>query len=553
MSFLILLWGAIFSCNDHGSSFDGSISLKEFSVDRSSDRSQDQRLKSDTRIDQRTPDMHASESSLPDLPLMDKPPGEAGIDKDLALMDKYAPDQGVIKDKALQDKYSGDMGPITGWAKHFWSSGAKSQISLNDIAVDGAGNSLITGDFIGTATFGALSLGPGSAASIAFYVAKLDPSGKVVWVVSTKNALGNSFADGVAVDKNGNCFVGGTINGYAEFGELGGYWCFSQGCAFVVKIDATGSYQWVALSTSKSSGWAAVFDLALGGNGHGYLAGDFYIDSIFGLSSLAMKPPIATTNRDIFIAEVGANGQWVTAVSAGGPGADCAFGISADASGNALVTGQFEGTASVGATSITSAGNKDIFIARLAATGTFSWAISAGGTGYDSGYSALYATTGDAYVTGSFSTAAVFGSTSVLSKGSYDLFASKLDPTGKFIWTTPLGSSGLAVGEEIAQESSGNLLVAGAFGGTASVGSTTLTAAGPKDVLLARMSQAGYLQKGLSAGGAKGGIAFVMALDSAGNKVLGGSFAGTATFDKVTLTSTGAQDIFVWMLPANAF
>ena len=54
---------------------------------------------------------------------------------------------------------------------------------------------------------------------------------------------------------------------------------------------------------------------------------------------------------------------WGWAVKAGGSAGEIGYGIAVDSSGNAYVTGTFEGTATFGSTSLTSSGGDDIFIA----------------------------------------------------------------------------------------------------------------------------------------------------------------------------------------------
>jgi Beta-propeller repeat len=44
---------------------------------------------------------------------------------------------------------------------------------------------------------------------------------------------------------------------------------------------------------------------------------------------------------------------------------DLVHSIALDGAGNAYITGNYQGTATFGATSITSAGNQDIFVARI--------------------------------------------------------------------------------------------------------------------------------------------------------------------------------------------
>ncbi len=95
------------------------------------------------------------------------------------------------------------------WAKH--AGGADLDVS-NGVAVDAAGNSLVTGVFFsGTATFGAgepnatvlTKVGGGDA-----FLAKYTPDGSLLWA---KRAGGPSYqkGSGVAVDAHGNILMTG--------------------------------------------------------------------------------------------------------------------------------------------------------------------------------------------------------------------------------------------------------------------------------------------------------------------------------------------------------
>jgi hypothetical protein len=86
-------------------------------------------------------------------------------------------------------------------------------------------------------------------------------------------------------------------------------------------------------------------------------------------------------------------------------------GIAVDASGNSYVTGGFEGTATFGSTTLESSGSQDIFVAKLDNRGNWLWAKKAGGTDSDYGYGIAVDASGNSYVTGYFySATATFGS-----------------------------------------------------------------------------------------------------------------------------------------------
>ena len=80
-----------------------------------------------------------------------------------------------------------------------------------------------------------------------------------------------------------------------------------------------------------------------------------------------------------------ADGSYAWAKRAGGTGDDYGSGISSLSDGSSIVTGTFSG-ATFGGTTLTSAGEDDVFIAKLNADGSYAWAKQAGGGGDDYGY-----------------------------------------------------------------------------------------------------------------------------------------------------------------------
>jgi hypothetical protein len=83
------------------------------------------------------------------------------------------------------------------------------------VAIDGAGNVLVTGYFNGSLSFGEGSIA--SAGLTDFFLVKLDPAGGHLW----NQRGGGHFGDigyGVAVDSANNVLVAGYFSGTADFG-----------------------------------------------------------------------------------------------------------------------------------------------------------------------------------------------------------------------------------------------------------------------------------------------------------------------------------------------
>jgi hypothetical protein len=102
--------------------------------------------------------------------------------------------------------------------------------------------------------------------------------------------------------------------------------------------------------------------------------------------------------------------------------------------GDLYLAGNFEDTLRLGAATLVSAGETDVFIARFdKATGTFSWAQRAGGPGYDV-VNAMAVRAGQVYLAGYVgaieprrATVADFGALKLPAQGITDLYVAKLD------------------------------------------------------------------------------------------------------------------------------
>ncbi len=151
---------------------------------------------------------------------------------------------------------------------------------------------------------------------------------------------------------------------------------------------------------------------------------------------------------------------WQWAVS--GEGTECQYGTSTavDTLGETYVFGTYAGTVIFGNISLTSQGVFNVFVAKLNANGTWLWAVSAGGTNTYSSHITLDAD-GNAYVIGVFNGTATFGTTTLTSLGSNDIFIAKLASNGMWRWAVSSGGITVDEGYGIAVDSDGNVYVSG--------------------------------------------------------------------------------------------
>ena len=148
--------------------------------------------------------------------------------------------------------------------------------------------------------------------------------------------------------------------------------------------------------------------------GNSYVTGFFSGTTTFGPGEVNETTLTAGGGLTIFVASYDPGGALVWAKRAGGTGLDEGQGIATDGAGNSYATGRFSGTATFGAgetneTTLTSAGDFDIFVARYDPSGALVWAKRAGGGAGALGWGVATDAAGNIYVTGGFSGTATFG------------------------------------------------------------------------------------------------------------------------------------------------
>ena len=422
------------------------------------------------------------------------------------------------------------------WAKR---AGGTSSDSGAGIALDGAGNSYVTGAFIGSATFG-----PGetnettltSAGDDDIFVAKYDASGDLVWA---KRAGGTGFdaGIGIAVDGSGNSYVTGFFQGSATFGpgETNETTLTSAGFIdiFVAKYDASGDLVW-AKQAAGSRGATTDFGqgIAVDGAGNSYITGRFQGSAAFGAGETNETTLTSAGISDIFVAKYDASGDLVWAKRAGGTSRDSGEGIAVDGSGHSYVTGYFEDSATFGPgetneTTLTGAGDRDIFVAKYDASGDLVWANRAGGTSFDGGGQGIAVDgAGNSYITGRFQGSAAFSAgetneTTLTSAGISDIFVAKYDASGDLLWANRAGGTSTDFGSGIAADGAGNSYVTGGFADSATFGpgetnETTLTGAGGNDIFVAKYDASGALVRAKRAGGTSSDGGQGIAVDDSG-------------------------------------
>jgi hypothetical protein len=339
------------------------------------------------------------------------------------------------------------------------------------------------------------------------------------------------------VDSSGNSYITGEFFTKAVFGTITLTSAGGQNM-FVAKLDANGNFLWAknAGGTSISVGTS----VAVHNSKNIYITGFFIGTVIFGTTTLT-----SAVGQNVFVAKLDANGNFLWAKSAGGTSGNISRGITVDSGDNTYITGFFFGTAIFGTTTLISAGYDDVFVAKLDANGNFLWATRAGGTKPDQSLSVAVDNSGNSYITGSFQSEAVFSTTTLISAGDAEVFVAKLDSNGNFLWAIRAGGMISKIGSSIAVDNGGNNYITGYFKYNAVFGTTTLKSAGDVDVFVAKLNTNGNFLWARRAGGTYQDRGHGATVDSVGNHYITGHFYSPAVFGTTTLTSGGGITVFV--------
>ncbi len=391
------------------------------------------------------------------------------------------------------------------WAKQM---GGTSDDWAVSIAIDGSGNIYTTGWFDETADF---NPGPGSFNLVStnygfpdVFISKLDASGNFVWAEHIGGILYDN-AWSIAVNSSGDVFTSGHFSGTTDFNPGAGVYNLTSGPGFdmfISKLSASGNFVWAKITHSSDNTYC--FSIALDALGNVLTTGLFSGTNDFDPGAGTYTLESTTGVQDIFICKLDASGNFVWARKMGGINYveyDKGYCVKADANGNVYITGKFQGTTDfdpgVGVYNLTSAGDDDIFISKLDASGNFVWAKRIGGSGTDQGISLAFDQLSNVYTTGYFQGTTDFdpgiGTHNISSNGNSDIFISKLDVSGNFIWAQNIGSVNPDGGQGIFVDLLGNICVTGYFSGTADFDASALTynltSLGGNDVFVVKLGQ----------------------------------------------------------------
>jgi hypothetical protein len=345
------------------------------------------------------------------------------------------------------------------------------------VAVDKAGNTIVVGSFAGSIHFGGPSAPLMSAGMNDIFVAKISPSGSVLWKQQFGD-MNDQRAAGVAVDSTGNIYVAGRFEGTLTWG---GTMLASAGDtdAFIAKLSPEGDPAWSYRSGDASAQGAEAVAVDNGDNV--LLTGWFK-------SSIDLGGTKAAAATDGFLAKLNSAGSLAWSKQIGGIGDARPSAIAVDTSGDVIVAGHFTDLINIeskGEEPITS--GEDSFLLKYTKAGEYSWHILIN-SGFNERIWSLAADSANNILMSGFITDTTsFNDVPVSYTQGKDAFLGKLDPSGVPIWLKAAGDAADQQGTSVAVAPNDDVLWAGQFKSKISLGNSSFTSSDANDAFVARI------------------------------------------------------------------
>lgn len=421
------------------------------------------------------------------------------------------------------------------WSVAFGSNDNYGGPQAGTVSVSTAGNLIITGTFNET-----IDLGGGEIKASAqpnFFVAKYSASGEPIW--SAKGGGGDDFAQGAAMDADGNAVLAGSFNGKVDLGsgELSG-----NNNLFLSRYSPSGEPLW-----SKSYGIDQEFDsitgTAVSPDGNIYLTGRAGGSLNFGGGALAPGQW-----QTMFVAKLDSSGKAAWARGFSTVNYIESRDIAIDGKGNTFIMGSFSGDVDLGGGPLGNFDSYGYYIAKFDANGKFAWS-----KGYAPQNGGLYIVDlaadaeGNVIMAGHMNDTVDFGGGPLTSTGFNDIFLVKLGSDGSHRFSKRFGAADnyqqLAAA---AVDGGGNIYLGGTFEQTLNFGTQPLQAqAGGSDLFLAKFDGSGNAVESKSFGGPSWESLRSMTVDNWGNAILFGQFNTTIDFGMGVLDAGTGSKLFL--------
>jgi len=362
------------------------------------------------------------------------------------------------------------MGQTFEWAGSF---GGVGDDVVRAMAVDDDGNVYTTGYFTDTSDLDPTE-GESNLVANGFYdifIQKVDTEGNLVWALG----FGADFFDlgtGIEVDSDGFVYVTGVFEQTVDFDPSDNTFELTSSGGqdiFVLKLSPEGDFVWA--KTMGSPGYEEAVSIGSDANGNVFVSGYFSEtgdynpgEDVFELTS--------NGGQDAFVVKLDQNGQFIWALNFGGSEQELVLGMDVNSEGDVFMTGSLASSVDFDPSEAieerSPINDRDGYVLKINTNGGFEYATVVGGNGGITSWDVALDSEGNAYTAGGFNGEFSTGlANPVSSIGFEDAFVTKINPLGDVEWTSVIQGPDFQNAYDVNTDPSGNVLLAGYFGGEA--------------------------------------------------------------------------------------
>lgn len=431
------------------------------------------------------------------------------------------------------------------------------------IAVDAKKNTYISGYFYGTVDFdpgaGVYNLTSNGSYDACLY--KLDSLGKFVWAKQI-GSTADDRALSIAIDAAANVYTTGYYAGPVDFDpgigtDIQPSYLYVPNI-YVLKLDSAGNHSWAKVFLGNGSGsgdFAQGAAIALDAANNVYTAGFFQGTFDFNPDATATFSIATNGGKDAYISKLSASGNFVWAKRIGNSDYNVITAIAVDTAANVYTKGYYYGLVDMdpgaGVTNVAYAYPNTCAVTKLNSAGDFVYTKQLAGDNNGNPHTIAIDKAGNFFHAGMFHNvtdfnpdAAVFNLTPNSTSYS-DIFITKFDKNGNFLWAKKYGDAYNDQANAITIDNNDNLLITGY--GYYQTG-----------IFVSRLTNDGaeYWTSVLNGTGGANGNGYALTTDNLNNVYVTGDFKQTVDFDPgsntYNITGTGAAtDATEYVLKLN--
>jgi len=385
------------------------------------------------------------------------------------------------------------------------------------------------------------------------FLTKIKYDGTYQWTKTIFSPNDNEIID-IAI-KDSVLYLLGTFKGNIDFDPSDGIDIKDGkreiGNTFLLKLTDSGSYISTTVLEPEHPSSIVL------NNDDIYISGGFS-GEIFFKSQYIGETFISTNDStDIFITKLKKDGTYVSTRVMGGDGWDSSDAMGITSEGDIYIAGVFNSTVDFNPTDgidikMSNGSNPDVFITKFNYSGNYQWTKTLGNTNYDAIEDLIIDHDDKVLVVGSFSDILeISEDEGYESNGAADIFVSKVNGKGDFLWTKTFGGPMWEINGAIAIDSKDNVYITGGFMEYIKFDDEIeRTSLGGYDIFLTKLDKDGKYLWGRTIGGESEEYGEAIDIDGYDNILITGSFFEDIILETTmdSFQSNGDTDIFIFKM-----